>query len=704
MKNSTCHARSLLAVLVVLISAQTPVKAEDAESSLPVWDPERYGVVGKYTPWTLSGAVGLRISENILKNKEVQVQTLQNQWFSQLLAGKGATGYIMEPYIARWKTDFMTGLTLSRSAESHQSNQSGGSGSQDEERKVNLSAQSLRSNMDLQLFPESNFPFNAYFNRDNTGNTSTNTDSLGQLSQRFGLSQMYRDKEAEMNVRLQAERRLDSSGGKNGSGLLPMVLPSIKNIDDDRTSDMVTLRADKRLDDHNLDMTARLVRQNGRTRLGKGLIWERSLVVSHSVTPMEELSINNMANVTRNRNFKRNFDDEALGIYRETDEFQTNKLEQFTSNAYWRSAESPLMLSATLRAYQENNSNSSSDSFYSKLSPGTQTALGLLGPDGLPINANGTSASTQSSSGSVRTRSVNGRLGAGYRFDQHHNVNAAFAANQDLRELTQETGVTETDLYRLTQSVGYQYDSGVIPLDAYNYFWFSGSNLASSQGSGANATHHLSERLGHGVERAFPWEEQEAVIRLNLEESTGLTRSTFFEQDLTHALGLGYEFNQEGSRSMAEMRVTDSRTLTTPGNETQMFNLQFSRSNASDDAENWGGSLSLNWLRNLDKSGLESTSQTASGNVRYTRVGVFGIPQMRYNMITTLTGDSWALGALGPSEQEISWRNNLSYNIGKINLRVGSELKYLQDKLGDKSYQALLTFEVVRNFYRRFEQ
>ncbi|MBF0212973.1 MAG: hypothetical protein HQM00_05320 [Magnetococcales bacterium] len=703
MKKTTRHFRFLLPVLLVLIPARNPVLAEDEESSLPFWDPERYGVHGKYSPWTLSGGVGFRYSYDWQKSKDALGTQAQQQWFSQLRSGKGATGYIMEPYIAQWKTDFMVGLTLSQGAESRQNTRDGGNGSTGEEKSVHLSAQSLQSNVDLRVFPESGFPFNLYFNRANSGNSGSNTDALGRVSQKFGVIQQYRDREAQMNVRLQAERRMDSSGGKDSSGLLPMVLPGIHETDDARKGDMVTLRVDKRLDDHSLEMVGRLSRQDGRTRLGKGLIWERSLYFSHSVSPMEELSINNMANVSRNRDFKRNYDDEALGIYRETDEFQLVGTEQFTSNAFWRSEESPLMLNGTLRIFRENNNNTTTDSTYSKLSPSVLAALGLTRPDGLPLIPNA-QLSSRSNGGIIRSRSINARLGAGYRFDPHHNVNGAFSANQEIREVTSDTAVTEATINSLIQSLGYQYDSGPIALEPYSYSWFSGTTFNNALITGQSSVQQLSERIGHGVERAFGAEDQDGLFKLTLEESSGLTYADEPDVDVTHSAGLGYEISPEGARALIELRLTDSRTVTNPMDETQLLNLQLARHSASEGTEQWSGNLSFNWLRHVDETGLQTESQSASGSLRYSMADLMGFPRLRYDMITTVSGDSWALGALGPSEQEIRWRNLLSYNIGKISLRFGGELKYLQDSVGDKSYQALLTFEVVRNFYRRFDQ
>lgn len=695
---------SLLAILVILIAVRKPVMAEEEESPLPFWDPERYGVFGKYEPWTLSGGVGVRASQSMQRAKGGGEQSLQHQWFSQLMAGKGATGYIMEPYIARWRTDFMAGLTVSQSAESRQESQTSGSDSKGEDRKVSLTGQTLKSNAELHLFPESNFPFHGYFHRDNAANTATNADALGRLSQKFGFSQGYRDREEQMNLKLVAERRMDSSGDKNSGGLLPLVLPSIKSIDDARTTDTVTLRFDKQLDIHNVDIMGRMVRQDGRTRLGKGLIWERSVVVNHSFAPIEELSINNMANMARNRDFKRNYDDEALGIYRETDEFQYTRLQQISTNAYWRSQESPLLLNASLRAFQESNSNANADRFYSRLSNGTLTALGLTGPDGVPVDPNNTQLSSRTVNGALQTRSVAGRFGAGYRFDEHHSLSGALTANQDLREITQENAITESEVQRISETAGYQYDSGTIPWEEFSYSWYAGTNASNHSVTGQSSVQQLSQRVGHGLERAFPFEgENPSTLRLTLEESTGISRAFVVEADLTHAIGLGYEFSPEGGRAAVDLRLTDARMMTSPIEETQLFNLQFMRGTASDESESWSGNLSLNWLRHIDRNGLLTTAQTASGSLRYTDTSILGVPRLRYDMITTITGDSWAMGFQGPSEQEISWRNLLSYSIGKINLRAGGELKYLQNVQGEKNYQALLTFEVVRNFYRRIE-
>ncbi|NGZ05962.1 MAG: hypothetical protein G8237_06350 [Magnetococcales bacterium] len=718
MKNTTRPVCTLLMVPLLLTPAPVSVMAQEEESSLPFWDPARYGVHGRYTPWTLSGDVGLRLSYNLEEHKSTALRQRQHQWYTQLRAGKGAEGYVIEPYIAQWRGDILMGLTLSQTISTNrntQDDQNGGSSSTSEERKVNLSAQSLQGNADVRLFPQSGFPFQFYFNRANSGNSGGNSEASSRLSQRFGITQQYRDREAELSVRLQAERRLDDTGDKANSGLLPMVLPSIRDIEDSKTMDTATLRIDKRLDDHSLELMARLAQQDGRTRIGKGLTWERSVVLSHNVAPMEELSISNQVNVTRSRDFQRNMDEEARGIYRETDAFQLSQMRQFTSNAFWRTSESPLLLNATFRVYQEDLNNAILNNA-TQLSPSLVTALGgarpgsvptgTTDPSGLPFTPATTGATTTTgSSGNRRALSVNARLGAGYRFDEHHNVNGALVAIQETRETVTEEETIESVVNSFGQSAAYQYDSGPIPLEPYNYSWFSGTTVANTISSDLGTQPELGERIGHGVERIFPLEALEAEIRLSVDESAGMRYKADPEMDLTHTVGLGYESSAEGERALIDLRLTDSHTLTDPKDETQLVNLQLMRNASSEGgADGWSGSLAFNWMRRMDQSGLLTISESASGSLNYTIPQFMDVSRLRYDMITTISGDSWAMGMLGPSEQEISWRNLLSYNIGKIHLRMGGELKYLHDKMGEKSYQALLTFDVVRNFYRRFEQ
>ncbi|MBF0628368.1 MAG: hypothetical protein HQL91_09105 [Magnetococcales bacterium] len=710
MKKPVCRFCPLLTLLILLIPGYKPVLAEEDNGTAPWWDPERYGVQGKYDPWTLSGGVGLRSSRTMLKATDQNNQETQHQYFTQIRAGKGARGFFMEPYIAQWKTDFLGGLTLSQTLQNNQTSES------EEAKKVNVAAQSLQSNVDLRVFPESNFPFNLYFNRVNSANGGSAVESVGRLSQKYGVIQQYRDRPSAMNARLQIERRTDSSGDKDGSGLMPMVLPSIRETEDATKANLVNVRIDKQLFDHNLELVGKLANQDGVTLLGKGNTWEKSVVFTHSVSPSEELSINNMSSVSRTRDFKHTFDNEAVTIRQETDGFVTANVRQFTSNAFWRSNESPLMINGSLRVQNEISDDTSTTNAFNTLSPTQLAVLGfsqndiMLANSGLlPLNNALLTAlglipsTTRANQGTSYTRTLNSRLGASYRFDEHHSVNGSLTGNNDIREIDTAENFTSSNLTTYIQTVGYQYDHGPIKLDEYDYNWYSSTALSNTMITGFPTLRQTGERLGHSIGRTFgDPKDREGDFKVTLDGSLGMLHAKDLTADVTHSLGIGYQTDQEDARSLIDLRLTDSRSLVGAADESQMVNLQFSRNSTSEGTGGLSGNLTFNWMRHLAEDGLQTYTQSSSGSLRYSVSDLMGVPKLRYDMLTTITASTLTLFAFTPVQQEISWRNQLTYTIGQLNLRLGGELKYLQDQEGLKSYQALLTLEVVRNFYRRF--
>ncbi|MBF0309657.1 MAG: hypothetical protein HQL56_09035 [Magnetococcales bacterium] len=721
MKNLVRQVCRVGVVLLAVIPGALRVMAEDEEPSLPWWSLERYGIVGDFDPWTLMGDVGLRYTHEMEK---ALVPESHSQLFTQVRAGRGARGYILEPYYAKWKTDFLGGLTISQKME-HSTNGEGGD--------VNVAAQSLQSNADLRLFPTSRFPFNLYYNRSNsdTSEGAKSSQGTGRMSQKYGFIQQYQDREWGLNARFQAEERHDASGGAGKSGLLPMLIPSVVGNEDDKIRDHVTLRLEKRLGDHSLELVARRAKERGHSTVGRGNAFENSLVLTHSGSPTEDLSLNNMINVAYTRDRNRNLDTEITSLFREQDTMLTARIEQFTSNAFWRTADSPLVVTGSFRAYQEENDDTSTNTLYSNLSPSLLTALGISRPTSALLSRAGTSpslnrllgtgrdeevtqVSSRSDTGTSLNRSLNTRAGASYRFDDHHNVNGSLAANQESRKITKADSASVSDVTSLNQVLGYQYDSGAIKTDHFDYSWYSNSNLSNdiikgvSNTGGANPLQggaRFGERLGHGFRRAIgKGDQDEGMLNLSLDGSVGLesnrTLGNIF--DVTHTLGFGYDMDEGEARSLFDVRLTDSRTLTPVQDETQLVNVQLSRQGIAGNSGSWGGNLSFSWVRNVAPSGELNTSQSASGSMRYSLPDLFGVSRLRYDMVTTIASDALTLGTMGPSAQEIAWRHLLNYQIGRINLRLGAELHYLRDEEGEENYLALITAEVVRNFYRRF--
>lgn len=617
------------------------------------------------SPWNVFGNIG--VQSRVFMNTKTPTAS-NHVMYSQTQVSRSGMGYFIEPYISRWRSDFNAGLALSKTLTLDSAQDSG---------FTQISAPDMQSNLELGIFPQSRFPVSLYFNRSDRANSEGGSAGRGsaQVSQKFGLKQDFQSESNDLTASIQGEHRNDNMGERARPKLQTFLIPGISSGEGTNVSNMLNLRIDRRFAQNTLGITARHSDNTRTTSRTASNNREQGIVVTHSFSPKENLSANNLltAGIMNNHHLTKGSGFVNQGDLRER---ASSNIQQISTDVFWRAAERPLSISGSVRVAQEEESSflDLTDSNYE-----------------MDRNHQG----------------INARFGGMYRLDERNTLSGFLTGDHDLTEQTSTQANSTTSLDGTNQAISHQFNSEPSTWGPFEHRWYSGASLSSSAADRTKPSQSFLERLGHGLRRRFAQsgEAKGGAFQVSLDESVGLTEKLpKFETgiDLTHSMGVGYDIGADDSPTLIDLRLTDTRALSPEATESQLANFQVSRSSAGNDSGRWQGSLTVNWVRTCAPDCIETLSPSAGAGVTVSKVGLFGVEDLRNNLSTAMTTTVVSMGKDRPALHELSVQNLLYYRIGKLSARFGGELTILGDDDGIKDAIGLITLEVTREFHRRF--
>jgi len=621
----------------------------------------------QFSPWELFGSMGLR-TDALMSSNDPSISS--HVLFTRAELGRGGAGYFFEPYIARWRSDFRTGLAMSKTL-TYDPTQDG--------EFAHMSAPDLQSNVELGVFPQSRFPMSMYFNRFDSANSEGGSKGGGsaRVSQKVGLKQDYQNDGNTMSATFQGEHRNDNMGERGGAKLVTLMIPALANSEGSNVNNTVTLRTEKRFTEHSLSLMIRHsddVRTTGRT-FSNGR--DNGIVVTHNYTPKENLNANNLITLGTMEN---RFHTAASGFVGENEQKEkaTNSLQQFSSNVFWRDLEKPVSATAALRIAQD-----------------VETSALEMSGSSLDMERN--------------RKNINSRLGGVFSFDGKNSLTGFVTGNFDIVE--QQSALLpseESSVGSTAQTLAHQYDAEPSDWGSMEHRWSSSASLSNAAADLMKPSQSFSERLGHGLRRKLERSGEtkgKGTVRVTLDESVGFTQSMPEPEsgvDLTHGAGVGYDIDSDNSPTLVDLRLTDTRTLVPDQNDGQLANFQLSRSGLKGESDRWQGNLTLNWSRTNDGEGIVTLSQTGAVNLSFSQSNLFGFENLHNDLATTLTSSAMTTLDSQPISHELSIQNTLTYRIGKLSTRLGTEIVITGDDEGITNTLGLITLEVTREFHRRF--
>ncbi|MEO5327103.1 MAG: hypothetical protein H7829_02550 [Magnetococcus sp. THC-1_WYH] len=617
------------------------------------------------SPWNVFGGIGVR--SQILYDDKAPMSG-SHVLFNRTQVSRSGIGYFIEPYISRWRSDFNAGLTMSKSL-SH--------GSVHDNGLTEVSAFDLQSNVELGFFPQSRFPGSLFFNRFDSSNSEGGSAGRGsaRVSQKFGLKQDYKNVENDFSANFQGEHRNDNMGERSRPRLQTLLFPDVSGDRGTNVSNTVSLRLDKRFSQNTLGMTVRSTNNVRQSVFNATNSRDHGIFITHGYNPKENFSINNLVTMGlfNNNYLTKSLGNGSQGEFRER---SSDDQRQVGTDVFWRALESPVSLSGAIRVSQAAEE-------YQLLTNG----------EGFDMER--------------QRRAANTRLGGMYQFDEHNSMTGFLTGDYDIVEQQNDQPDAKSSMGSTTQSLSHQYDSSSAQWSSFEHRWYSNTSLANSVADMKKPTQNIVERLGHGLRRRFEngKEEKGGAYRLSLDESVGLNEQlpeSLLGADLTHGVGVGYESGSDTKPTYVDLRIADTRTLSPETRDSQMANLQFSRSGMKDDNGQWQGHITLNWSRMNAEEGDATISQAVGANALVSHLGLFGVEDLRNELSTTVTSSIVSMGSIEPVYHEWSIQNLLYYHIGKLTVRLGGELSVLADDKGITSTLGLVTLEATREYHRRF--
>ncbi len=499
----------------------------------------------------------------------------------------------------------------------------------------------------LRLFPVSRFPFEAFVERSNTVTNGDLTD-LDIDTTRYGVQQRYTTDEGTSFL-FRAERFDQTQNFRD-------------EADRHDVTDLLDLNLFKAHKGHNLSWDSKYTRIDRKGGPAEDNV-RFFTSLRHQFRPNATLSTEDLVTFANER-FDQDPDD------------QLNRVLQINSFAFWRPAtERPLLLNGTLRLF------------------GTRTESGNFDSKAYLSSAT---------------------LSGNYQWSRRWNI-VADAGYTDVRT---DNGDNREDNNGSSffQRIGARYTSANISLGRFHYGW-SGltragnsyrDNRVSSEGDDdKKMIQELELELGHNLRR------QATVSGGFLAFNVGQNADAFFDTDgrATYILlnNIAFSWNQQGENAMtfARLSASDSRTYGGGGrlgdedNEFQIVNLQLSRQQNLSRRSSVSGNFTVQTVRQV------STGRGAGGrwrpastaNLTYRHRALFKVPRLRFRSTLRFFTDAYVpLTDQGRVDNDVDrndriWENRLEYTIGRLDLRLISQISKRRN--ADRN---LLLFQLLRRF------
>lgn len=461
----------------------------------------------------------------------------------------------------------------------------------------------------INVFPQSRFPFEAHFNV-----SDTRTDGNGELIApsrgiTVGASQSYRP-EAGPYVLSGSIEHASQDNGPLGHD----------------SQDRMTFSADTRWQSHTVVVNG-TYEHNTRERSAQRLDFG-SIVARHNYLPSPELSVESIANATRN-DLRGPAGSDVANIF------------QVSSLGYWRPLRQPYTATSSVRML------------------------------------------VSESTAGATIRNANVAFGGTYDVTPRLRLNALVSGG------VIDTGKDVEALHG--EAIGASYQGASVPLGKFRYDWNASANAsytgATTHRDGQVNVASANVGAGHSVSRTFDIRDGSAIgliLGQSLDGSyttaaddpfgaTGRTARLGTTASVTWSKGTG------GVSAYARLAATDSRDLS-HRDDLQMANAQVSGTWQISRASTLTGDLTAQWLRTrvaLRPSTLRddlptetrTTTLGLSGNITYRHQRVFNVPRLRFTSEFHATDDSAvqqdALSLL-PDRVTRSWENRLDYLIGRL--------------------------------------
>ncbi|NMM05023.1 hypothetical protein [Polaromonas sp.] len=576
------------------------------------------GNVWALPPVRIGGAVSYD-----LRRDTVGDQTRTQHGFSTTLNASTQT-FIWQPWFSQLTGN--VGLTFAKSSSDSNATEFGNSNSNKSRNVI------LTGGGQLSILPQSRFPFEAHFNRNDSRISSQLAIGNGYASQRYGFSQHYTQSQGDSMFGWDRSTQDSDLNGRDQQDSWQL------SISHALQNQRMQLIGNRSVNTHE-DTDESAVQNN--------------LTLQHSYTPSSSLSVESMSNISRSN-------------YHLVSGDNNTRITQLSTLAFWRPDDQPLTVTGGARLFTL-----ASDSTGFR-----DTSFGFDG-----------------NSAGARNSNANVNLGINYELSRFTRLNAGANVNlittNGLRSnntnqtigATYQPDFTELGKFRYNWSAGSSFTNT------------TGSEEASRQVS-LQLSHGLSRSFTVSPISTVSMDLSQSVAAVassGNSNRTTLSDGTFSEDSgstlrLTHSGSLSWNISKEPGDAMIRLSASDSRTVSGRKEFFQLINLQASSNLPTGEYSSWTGNLTIQGVRqefailgNTTELGIlqqNSSEQhgfvtTSGGSLTYQHQRVFGVRRLRF--VSDLRLNSQALLPLlgGPQDQETAaWENRFDYSIGRTQLRL----------------------------------
>lgn len=308
------------------------------------------------------------------------------------------------------------------------------------------------------------------------------------------------------------------------------------------------------------------------------------------------------------------------------------------------------------------------------------------------LGMNSSSDSGQAPSKRITNRGVFTNVSGVYTINRYINLSAS--ANYS----TQDNNGTRTQSGSLAsnQNANVNYPLPSINFGDLHYSrGVSGSfsNRSSTQ-AGRHATQTMSVSPRHSLGRSLDW--MGAKVALNLGQSVAIGKTSRAPETaaISHVGSVNLSHSAGKKVSTLSMSASDSRALMGVKTASQMINLQAGLDIEVNHNSSWTGNLTMQAARSSDGQMMSPFISSSSANLGYRNQRMFNIPRMIFKSDLRMASKSlMPVLANTQAEPTLYWANNLTYNLGRMQMRLEGDLSQVQNVTS-----TLIMFTVTRSF------
>ena len=581
------------------------------------------GETGQGNVWALPPVrIGGSVSYD-LRRDTVGNQSRTQHGFSTTL-NASTQSFIWQPWFSQVTGN--VGLTFAKSSSDSNATEFSNSNSNRSRNVI------LTGGGQVSILPQSRFPFEAHFNRNDSRVSNDLAIGNGYASQRFGFSQHYTQSQGDSMI---GWDRSTQDSDLNGRDQQDSWLLNISHALQNQRFQLIGNRT-----------------VNTHEDTGESAV-QNNLTLQHSYTPSPSLSVESMSNISRSS-------------YQLLDGENNTRITQLSTLAFWRPEDQPLTVTGGARLF----------TLASDSSGFRDTSFGF-----------------DSNAASQRTSNANFNLGINYELSRFTRLNAGANVNlitsNGLRSNNTNQTIGATYQPDFTEWGKFRYNWSA----SSSFTNTTGSEEASRQLS-LQLSHGLSRSFTMSPTSSVSMDLSQSVAAVassGNSNRTTLDDGTFVEDSgstlrLTHSASLSWNISKEPGDAMIRLSASDSRSVSGRKESFQLINLQASSNLPTGEYSSWTGNLTIQGVRQeyailgntnelgifqQNSSGEEGFVTTSGGSLTYQHQRVFGVRRLRF--MSDLRLNSQALLPLlgGPQDQETAaWENRLDYSIGRTQLRL----------------------------------